>query len=65
MTCIIGAKCIDSVVLIGDKKITDEKTNQVEYKEKLFIFKKDRFYYPIVVGSSVQWLYMTNSRGRP
>jgi 20S proteasome alpha/beta subunit len=25
MTCIIGGKCIDGVVLIGDKKITDEK----------------------------------------
>jgi hypothetical protein len=52
MTCIIGGKCKDGVVLIGDKKITNEKTNQVEYMEKLFVFKKDNFYYPIVVGSS-------------
>lgn len=52
MTCIIGGKCTDGVALIGDKKITDEKTNQVEYKEKLFIFKKEGFFYPIVVGSS-------------
>lgn len=52
MTCIIGGKCKDGVVLIGDKKIINEVTNQAEYEEKLFIFEKDNFYYPIVVGSS-------------
>lgn len=52
MTCIIGGKCVDGVALIGDKKITDDETHQVEYKEKLFIFKKEGFFYPIVVGSS-------------
>lgn len=52
MTCIIGGKCIDGVALVGDKKITDEETRQVEYKEKLFIFKKEGLFYPIVVGSS-------------
>jgi 20S proteasome alpha/beta subunit len=41
MTCIIGGKCKDGIVLIADRKITDEETNQVEYKEKLFIFQKD------------------------
>jgi 20S proteasome alpha/beta subunit len=52
MTCIIGGKCIDGVVLVADKKIVDEKSNLVEYKEKLFIFQRESFYYPIVVGSS-------------
>jgi hypothetical protein len=52
MTCIIGGKCKDGVILIADRKITDGETDQVEYKEKLFIFQKDSFYYPIVIGSS-------------
>jgi 20S proteasome alpha/beta subunit len=52
MTCIIGSKCNDGVALIADKKIIDEGTNWVEYKEKLFIFKIDSFYYPIVIGFS-------------
>jgi hypothetical protein len=52
LTCIIGGKCRDGVALVADRKITDEATNQVEYKEKLFIFEKDLFYYPIVIGSS-------------
>ena len=34
------------------QKITDEETHQVEYKEKLFVFKKEGFFYPIIVGSS-------------
>ena len=52
MTCIIGGKCRDGIVLIADKKITNEETCQDEYRDKLFIFQKDNFYYPIVVGSS-------------
>lgn len=40
------------VAIIGDKIITDEETHQVEYKEKLFIFEKEGFFYPIIVGSS-------------
>lgn len=52
MTCIIGGKCKDGVVLVADKKVTDPSTNTYEYMEKLFIFQKDDFYYPIVVGSS-------------
>jgi len=52
MTCIIGGKCNDGVVLIADKKIKDPNTNSFEFREKLFVFKKDYFYYPIVVGSS-------------
>jgi hypothetical protein len=52
MTCIIGGRCKDGVALIADKKITNEETCQDEYRDKLFIFKKDYFYYPIVIGSS-------------
>lgn len=52
MTCIIGGKCKDGVVLVADRKVTDEETGQVEYREKLFIFQKDFFYYLIVIGSS-------------
>jgi 20S proteasome alpha/beta subunit len=52
MTCIMGGKCVDGVALIGDKKITDGETRQVDYKEKLFIFQKEGFFYPIIVGSS-------------
>lgn len=52
MTCIIGGKCKDGVVLVADKKITNEKTHQAEYRDKLFIFEKNNFYYPIVIGSS-------------
>ena len=36
MTLIIGAKCKDGVILVSDKKIVDNQTGEVEYKEKLF-----------------------------
>lgn len=52
MTCIIGGKSKDGVVLVADKKIRNPDTDAFEYREKLFIFQKDYFYYPIVVGSS-------------
>jgi 20S proteasome alpha/beta subunit len=52
MTCIIGGKCNDGVVLVADKKVIDSETHLFEFMEKLFIFQKDYFYYPIVVGSS-------------
>lgn len=52
MTCIIGGKCKDGVAIIADKKIVDPETRLVEFKDKLFIFRKDNFYYPIVIGSS-------------
>jgi len=52
MTYIIGGKCKDGVVIIADKKIIDPETSLVEVKDKLFIFRKDNFYYPIVIGSS-------------
>ena len=49
MTCIIGCKCIDGIVLISDKKITSQEENNrsIFYKDKLF-----SFYYHTVVGSS-------------
>lgn len=52
MTCIIGGKCNDGVVLVADKKIINPETSIYEFREKLFIFQKDYFFYPIVVGSS-------------
>jgi 20S proteasome alpha/beta subunit len=47
MTCIISARCSDGVALIADRKIVDDKTRNVEYRDKLY-----RYYYPIIVGSS-------------
>lgn len=52
MTCIIGGKCKDGVVLAADKNVRYPDIDAFEYEEKLFIFQKDYFYYPIVVGSS-------------
>lgn len=53
MTCIIGGKCSDGVVLIADRKSIDVETGIVDFEgDKLFIFQKDFFYYPIVIGSS-------------
>jgi hypothetical protein len=52
MTCIIGGICSDGIALIADKKVVDRDTEMVEFKEKLFIFQQESFYYPIVVGSS-------------
>lgn len=51
MTCIIGGKCSDGVVLVADKK-TKEDNGMVCFEEKLFIFQKANFYYPIVIGGS-------------
>ena len=34
------------------QKIIDPETSLVEVKDKLFIFRKDNFYYPTVIGSS-------------
>jgi 20S proteasome alpha/beta subunit len=44
MTRIIGARCIDGVVLIGDRKIVNHD-NSFDFRDKLFMV-----YYPIVVG---------------
>lgn len=52
MTCIIGGKCRDGVTLIADKKISNPVTGAFEFREKLFIFQKENFYYPIVIGFS-------------
>jgi 20S proteasome alpha/beta subunit len=47
MTCIIGGRCSNGVVLAADRKIVDEYTRDVTYRQKLY-----QYYYPIVVGSS-------------
>jgi hypothetical protein len=47
MTCIIGGKCKDGVVLIADRKIVDKETERVSYAEKI-----SSNYYPIVFASS-------------
>jgi len=47
MTYILGARCKDGVVLIGDRKVTLEGGTDFSYEDKLF---KD--IHPIVVGSS-------------
>ncbi|MFL6349628.1 MAG: hypothetical protein ACJ72X_15205, partial [Nitrososphaeraceae archaeon] len=53
MTCIIGGKCSDGVVLIADRKSVDLDTGLCDSDvDKLFIFHKDSFYYPIVIGSA-------------
>jgi 20S proteasome alpha/beta subunit len=35
MTCIIGGRCKDGVVLVGDRKVKYDN-NTVEYVEKIF-----------------------------
>lgn len=52
MTYIIGGRCKDGVTLIPDKKISNQVTGAFEFREKLFIFQKEKFYYPMVIGSS-------------
>ena len=47
MTCIIGGKCKDGVVLIADRKIVDKETERVSYAEKI-----SSNYNPIVFASS-------------
>jgi 20S proteasome alpha/beta subunit len=47
MTCIIGGRCSNGVVLAADRKIVDEDTRDVTSREKIY-----QYYYPIVVGSS-------------
>ena len=47
MTCIIGSRCSDGVVLSADRKIVDVDIRDVTYRKKLY-----QYYYPIVVGSS-------------
>lgn len=47
MTCIIGGKCEDGVVLIADRKIVDKETERVSYAEKI-----SSNYNPIVFASS-------------
>lgn len=47
MTCIIGGRCSDGVVLSADRKIVDVDIRDVTYRKKLY-----QYYYPIVVGSS-------------
>lgn len=36
MTFILGSKCIDGVVLIGDRKVTAEDGSYVGYRDKIF-----------------------------
>lgn len=47
MTYIFGARCIDGVVLVADRKVTYRENPDIDYREKLY-----SYYYPIVVGSS-------------
>jgi 20S proteasome alpha/beta subunit len=47
MTCIIGGKCKDGVVLVADRKIRDKEMGTVTFEEKLI-----SEYYPIVIGAS-------------
>ncbi|MGB6533213.1 MAG: hypothetical protein WBF33_34415 [Candidatus Nitrosopolaris sp.] len=46
MTYILGAKCVDGVVLIADMKVT-YPDGRIEYQDKL-----SRHYYPIVLGGA-------------
>jgi len=48
MTCIIGGKCVDGVVLISDSKITYDD-HPPDYMAKL-----DRDYHPIITGGAGQ-----------
>jgi len=36
MTLIIGARCVDGVVLVSDKKVVDTESNEHTYKNKLY-----------------------------
>ena len=47
MTCIIGGKCKDGVVLVADRKIVDKETEHISWAEKI-----SSEYYPIVFASS-------------
>jgi 20S proteasome alpha/beta subunit len=47
MTCIIGGKCIDGIVLTCDRKSKDVDTDTDEYIEKIFLD-----YYPIVTAGA-------------
>jgi|GEM_PF-6292291 len=53
MTYILGAKCVDGVVLIADRKIT-YPAGQVEYQDKL-----SRYYYQTIhdIHFSVTMMY--------
>jgi len=53
MTYILGSRCIDGVVLIGDRKITIESGADADYEDKLF-----QDFTPLIIGSSgVQALF--------
>jgi 20S proteasome alpha/beta subunit len=56
MTCIIGGKCIDGVVLVADRKVICNNGG-VESREKIF---KD--YHPFVVASAGSTLSFDNFR---
>lgn len=47
MTCIIGGRCKEGVILAGDWKITNDD-GSFEFKKKIYID-----YYPVVIASSV------------
>jgi hypothetical protein len=50
MTYILGANCIDGIVLVADRKVTyKENHSDVDFRQKLFGFPSN-LYYPIVVG---------------
>ena len=40
LTVIIGAKCIDGVVMVADKKVTDYSGNTKYYTNKIFADSK-------------------------
>jgi hypothetical protein len=56
MTCIIGGRCKDGVVLVGDRKIKYDN-NTVEYVDKIF-----SEYYPIVTAGSGSKISYTKFR---
>jgi hypothetical protein len=56
MTCIIGGKCSDGVVLVADRRVIYDNGN-VKSEEKIF-----RDYYPFVVASSGSTILFNNFR---
>ncbi len=47
MTYILGSKCTDGVVLVGDRKVTEEGGTDFFWEDKIFMDIS-----PIIVGSS-------------
>jgi hypothetical protein len=59
MTYIFGARCIDGVVLVADRKVTVGETGRYEYQDKLF-----SSLYPIVWGSSGYQMFSDSFNNR-